>query len=278
MTTRSTPGRKPKRLYLRLFEVAGADPESLPSPPVIRQFLARLSQAGRLVGHGPLTDPPGDVLLYRAREGDEARRVLRTDPWAQVAGGRYEVLEWNPTDVGVGVNLDLPPARGSGHLTLLQRVAVVVSDQERAIEFYHTVLGFEIRVRDSESGYVELALGKGTAALNLVAPHPNWGEPYYSEAKARIGTRTGIVFQTDSVAALELRLRHFDARVTQPPASEPWGGRSLRFMDPDGNEFLAFEAAYPPSAPTGPPSKEQPVPSERPRALSPAWTQGAGRR
>lgn len=242
MTSRSTPGRKPKRIYVRLFEVGAADPETLPTPAQGREFLSRLAQADRLVCHGPLTSPDGDLLLFRAREGDEAKRVLRTDPWAQVPAGRYELVEWNPTLLGSGVNLDLPPARGSGRLTLLQRIAVVVSDRERAIAFYHDVLGFDIRVRDEESGYVEMALGKGTAALSLVAPDPSWGEPYYSEAKARIGTRTGIVFQTDSAAALELRLRHFDAPITEGLHVEPWGGRSLRFTDPDGNEFLAFEA------------------------------------
>jgi len=245
MTDRSTPGRRPKRIYLRLVEIGAADPETLPAPHVTRDFVARLAQSGRLVGHGPLTNPPGDLLLFRAREGDEAKRVLRTDPWARIPAGRYALIEWNPTDLGSGVNLDLPPARGSGRLTLLQRVAVVVSNQQRAIDFYRNVLGFEIRVQDAESGYVELALGKGAAALSLVAPEPTWGEPYYSEAKARIGTRTGIVFQTDSVSALELRLEHFGANVTEEAHPEPWGGRSLRFTDPDGNEFLAFETDAP---------------------------------
>ena len=263
MTSRSTPGRRPKRIYVRLFEQVGADTEMLPSPTEIRDFLSRLARADRLVVHGPLTDPPGDLLLFRARESDEAKRVLRIDPWAKVPSSRYEIAEWNPTLLGSGVNLDLPPARGSGRLTLLQRVAVVVADQERAIRFYHDVLGFEIRVHDLDSGYVEMALGKGTAALSLVAPNPNWGEPYYSEAQARIGTRTGIVFQTDSVAALDLRLRHFGTRVTGGPHPEPWGGLSLRFTDPDGNEFLAFEApvAAPQAAPLrgGPPERARPA-------------------
>jgi len=241
MAASSKPGRKPKRMYLRLFQLMGGSEDDLPAPRRVREFLRDLDRVGRLVAHGALTDPPGDLLIYRAREGDEAKRVLRGDPWAKVPGARFEVVEWNPMTLGAGVNLEPPPARGSGRLTMLQRVAVVVTDQERAIRFYHDVLGLEIRARDPESGYVELALGKGAAALSLIAPRPDWGEPYYSEAKDRIGTPTGIVFQTDSVAALELRLRHLGAAVTERPHDEPWGGRALRFTDPDGNEFLAFE-------------------------------------
>jgi catechol 2,3-dioxygenase-like lactoylglutathione lyase family enzyme len=243
MSVSSRPGRKPRRIYLRLARLMGGREDELPAPHTVREFLHDLDRVGRLVAHGRLTDPPGDLLIYRAREGDEAKRVLRADPWASVEGARFEVVEWNPSTLGSGVNLEPPPARGSGRLTMLQRVAVVVTDQERAIRFYHDVLGLEIRARDMESGYVELALGKGAAGLSLIAPRPDWGEPYYSEAKDRIGTRTGIVFQTDSVAALELRLRHLGADVTEKSHDEPWGGPVLRFADPDGNEFLAFEEA-----------------------------------
>ena len=134
-------------------------------------------------------------------------------------------------------------------MTLVQRVAVVVSDQAKAVEWYRRVLGFTVREEDADSGYVELALGKGTVALSLISPRPEWGEPYYSESRKRIGTATGIVFQTDSVRALELRLRHEGATVTQSASPQPWGGDAIRFADPDGNEFLAFGIETAPSKP-----------------------------
>lgn len=239
------PGRKPKRTYLRIAYASGVDPESAPSGRAVREFLDHLDRVGRLVAHGELTGPPGDLLVFRALDRDEARRVLRPDPWAGSAGRSSELIEWSPGRLGSGVNLELPPPRGSGRLTLLQRVAVAVTDRDRAIRFYHEGLGLEVRARDDETGYVELSLGRGTAALSLVVPRPEWGEPYFSEARARVGTRTGIVFQTDSVPALGLRLRHLGARVTQTPQEDPWGGRTLRFTDPDGNEFLAFEPRGP---------------------------------
>ena len=218
------------------------DPDAVPTPRSVRAFLASLDRVGRLVAHGELTEPAGDLLIFRAREYNEAERVLRSDPWVKVEGAKFELFEWNPRSLGAGVNLELPPARGAGRLTLLQRVAVAVTDRDRAIRFYRDGLGLEVRTRDEETGYIELSLGKGTAALSLVVPRKEWGEPHYSGARERVGTRTGIVFQTDSVSALELRLHHLGASVTQPPSKEPWGGRPLRFTDPDGNEFLAFEA------------------------------------
>jgi catechol 2,3-dioxygenase-like lactoylglutathione lyase family enzyme len=251
MAPSGKPGRKPKRTYVRVARQGGAGPGDLPARREVAQFLEALDRADRLVAHGALTDPKGDLLVFRARELDEAHRVLRTDPWAKVEGVQSELLEWSPRSFGSGVNLDLPPARGSGRLTLLQRVAVVVTDQERAIRFYREGLGLEVRARDEETGYVELSLGKGTAALSLVVPRAEWGEPYFSEAMARKGTRTGIVFQTDSVPALELRLRHLGARVTQSAAEEPWGGRTVRFTDPDGNEFLAFDSGGGPASTPG---------------------------
>lgn len=241
MVSTGRPGRKPKRTYLRIAYPSSSDAESEPPVRAVREFLDHLDRVGRLVAHGELSEPAGDLLVFRAVDGEEARRVLRPDPWSSRPGGRTELLEWRPRRLGSGVNLELPPPRGSGRLTLLQRVAVAVTDRDRAIRFYRDGLGLEVRARDDETGYVELSLGRGTAALSLVVPSREWGEPHFSEAQARIGTRTGIVFQTDSVPALGLRLRHLGAHVTQGPKDEPWGGRTIRFTDPDGNEFLAFE-------------------------------------
>jgi catechol 2,3-dioxygenase-like lactoylglutathione lyase family enzyme len=235
------PGPKPKRFYLRLVRFGGEAPEDRDLRTLVREF----DRVGRLVAHGELTDPPGDLLVFRATDRTEALRLLRSDPFKDPAEGVYQVLEWKVTEIGTGVNIDPPPARGSGRLTQVQRVGVIVSDQPIAVAWYHDVLGLEVLRSDPETGYVELSLGPGAVALSLIAPRPEWGEPYYAEALARRGTRTGIVFQTDNVEALELRLRHADANVTQGAENEPWGGRTIRFTDPDGNEFLAFDRGLP---------------------------------
>ena len=242
-------GRKPKRLYARLIRILDEDLDYLPGRAAMHAFIAGFDRVGRLVAHGELTHPRGDLLVFRAEDREQAERLLRTDPMRALPRSTHEVLEWKLEDTGTGVNLEPPPARGSGRLTLLQRVAVVVSDQRRAIAWYRDVLGLTVLEEDPETEYVELALGKGAAAVSLVAPRPDWGEPYYSEARARMGAPTGIIFQTDSVEAFELRLRHAGARITQPVENQPWGGRTLRFTDPDGTEFVAFERGAGPRAP-----------------------------
>lgn len=244
------PGPKPKRLYVRAVRFGSADQVDLPPKRAVRSWVEHLDRVGRLVAHGELTDPPGDLVILRAIDLAEARRVLRIDPFRELPNTAYELLAWNPATAGSGVNLEPPPARGSGRITFLQRITVLVRDQRAAIAWYQDVLGMTVRDEDPETSYVELALGRGAAGLSLVAPLPSWGEPYYTEAMGRIGSATGIAFQTDSVVALERRLRNAGARITQGPRVEPWGGVSLRFTDVDGNEFLAFQTdsrLHPPS-------------------------------
>lgn len=270
MMEEKRPGPKPKRLYLRLVRQA-TDGEG-PSPPperAVRQFTENLERVGRLVARGRLTEPAGDLLLFRAYDLAEARRILRADPYREADAGRYELFAWDARTTGSGVNLEPAPARGAGRLTALQRVAVVVRDRARATAWYEEVLGLKVREDDPATGYVELSLSGGSAGLSLVAPRREWGEPYYSETAARIGKATGIAFQTDSVRALELRLVHAGARITEPYRRMPWGGSTVRFCDPDGNEFLAFE--HPPpgagaraEAPAEPPLREQ-APPGRPK-------------
>jgi len=241
----SRPGPKPKRLYIRLVRFGGEGSSESESSRALGEFIREFDRVGRLVVHGRLTDPPGDLLVFRALDRAEAARLLRTDPYRSESPAEYQLLEWKVDDLGAGVNVEPPPARGSGRLTQVQRVGVIVGDQKAAVEWYRDVLGMQVLRSDPETDYVEVSLGPGTVALSLISPRPEWGEPYYAEAIARRGTQTGIVFQTDNVDALELRLRHAHAKVTHTVESEPWGGRTLRFTDPDGNEFLAFDRGPP---------------------------------
>ncbi|MCI4346372.1 MAG: VOC family protein [Thermoplasmata archaeon] len=241
MAAEARPGPKPKRLYLRIVRSAEVEGSDRPSARSLTAWSRELERVGRLVAHGSLADPPGDLLLFRASDASEAERAMRADPWRSVPGARTELLSWSPSRLASGVNLDPPPSRGAGRLTSLKRVAVAVRDQTKSVAWYEEVLGLTIREQETATGFVELALGQGSSGISVVQPRPEWGEPLFSKTSARVGAETGIVFQTDSVPALALRLEHAGAHITQPPRFEPWGGTTLRFTDPDGNEFLAFQ-------------------------------------
>ncbi|MGP8078778.1 MAG: VOC family protein [Thermoplasmata archaeon] len=242
-------GRKQKRLYVRVAIYAEPLAQEIPGRKTREKQAEALEAAGRLVAGGELTGPRGDLLIFRAEDRGKAEFLLRADPLRKVTDVQYLVLDWRPDKVGSGVNIEPPPSRGSGRITQLHSVAVVVRDRAKAIEWYRDVLGFLVLEDDPESGFVQLGLGKGSTALSLVTPRPEWGEPLYSETARRAGGATGITFRTDSVRALELRLEHAGAHVTQTSSHEPWGRNVLRFTDPDGNEFLAFELAPSASAP-----------------------------
>lgn len=241
-------GRKPHRLYLRLFRNPAEPVGEPPRTRDVTAFLDGLDRVDRLVAHGALTNPEGDLLLFRAIDLAEAKRAIRRDPFGGGRAGEYSLWEWDPRRFGAGVNTEPPPARGSGRMTVLYRITVVVRDRAKATAWYRDVLGLKVRAEDPSTGYVELALGPGTAALSLVEPRPEWGEPFYSQARARIGAATGIAFMTDSVRALQLRLENSGARITRDSTQEPWGESVVGFADPDGNEFLAIEPRKAPSA------------------------------
>jgi catechol 2,3-dioxygenase-like lactoylglutathione lyase family enzyme/uncharacterized protein YciI len=254
------PGPKPRRLYLRWVELApGTTPERPPLRETHRHW-RELERVGRLVAAGRTTAPTGDLLVLRATDPTEAERALRSDPWRRVEGVRIHLIEWDPQGTGSGVNLEPAPARGSGRITALDRVAVVVRRQDEARRWYEEILGLRVRREDPETAYVELAFGRGSVGISLVTPRAEWGEPYYSETVTRIGTATGLVFETDSVEALGLRLRHAGARITEAARAQPWGGATIRFADPDGNEFLAFqrEPLRERATPPGPAARSRP--------------------
>ena len=116
------------------------------------------------------------------------------------------------------------------------RVAVPVSDQDRAIEFYTEKLGFtldaDVPVGDSYR-WVEVSPPGGGTALAIVPPPQS--------APDRIGVDTGVILTTDDIdeAHDELTARGVDAdEVSRMGDPVP---PMLFFRDQDGNTLLIVE-------------------------------------
>ena len=122
------------------------------------------------------------------------------------------------------------------HLSQVGRVAVSVTDTDRALEFYVGTLGFE-KVVDVPMGpgirWVEVALPGAPTTIALAPPPPG------QEAG---GGQTGICLDTKDVdadhAALKTAGVDVDDEVTR------WGGPvppMFWLRDPDGNSLIVVE-------------------------------------
>jgi catechol 2,3-dioxygenase-like lactoylglutathione lyase family enzyme len=117
----------------------------------------------------------------------------------------------------------------------VRTVGVPVSDQERALEFYGGVLGFETRLDMPFPGgrWIEVAPPGSTTSIALTP----------AQEGASAGVDTGVRFTTaDAVAdhaALSAAGVRMDGEVLRFPGVPPM----FSFRDPDGNTLYVVEQA-----------------------------------
>jgi predicted enzyme related to lactoylglutathione lyase len=121
-------------------------------------------------------------------------------------------------------------------ITKLSFVSVVVEDQEAALDFYTSKLGFEKRRDYSFKGFPRFLsvapTGQKDVELVLVqAGASNIGAH---------GGHTGIVFSTDDCPKDFAALKERGVRFTAEPTEQPFGVQAL-FTDLDGNLFSLTE-------------------------------------
>jgi catechol 2,3-dioxygenase-like lactoylglutathione lyase family enzyme len=110
-------------------------------------------------------------------------------------------------------------------------VAIPVSDQQRALEFYTTKLGFRVitdQPFNDKQRWIELGVGRSGTGVTLFTPPGQEG---------RIGTFTGISFTSDDVKATWRELAAKGVVFIQEPKEADWGTSAI-FADPDGNQFV----------------------------------------
>jgi catechol 2,3-dioxygenase-like lactoylglutathione lyase family enzyme len=124
-------------------------------------------------------------------------------------------------------------------ITGVGRVAVPVSDQDRAYAFYVDKLGFEVRAdipygEGSEIRWLEVAPPGSPTPLAIVPPRP--GGP--------VGIETNVILTTRDIEATHAALRSAGvdvddeiARMGGPVPPMVW------FRDQDGNSLLLVEQA-----------------------------------
>jgi glyoxylase I family protein len=112
-----------------------------------------------------------------------------------------------------------------------------ISDVDRAITFYTTVLGFRLVQR---SGPVFATVSRGALHLLLSGPESSGSRPMPDGRRQEPGGWNRIVIYVDDLASLVSKLRgsgtHFRNDVEAGP-----GGKQIQIEDPDGNPIEIHE-------------------------------------
>ena len=130
----------------------------------------------------------------------------------------------------------MPTTTSKLELTQVGRVVVVVSDTDRALDFYVGVLGFE-KVVDLPMGpdmrWVEVALPNAPTTIALAPPPPG---------REAGGTQTGICLDTTDLEADHAKLKAAGvdvdeeiSRMGDPVPPMFW------LRDPDGNSLIVVQ-------------------------------------
>ncbi|CAN5387693.1 MAG: bleomycin resistance protein [Nocardioidaceae bacterium] len=118
--------------------------------------------------------------------------------------------------------------------TRIHSTAIIVKDQEAALEFWGGVLGFEKRLDADMGGMRFLTVAPPGSATELVLGTT----AMYANGS---GVVNGISFIVDDVDAMFADLSDSVAFIGEP-SDMPWGARGISFHDPDGNmHFVSTE-------------------------------------
>lgn len=114
------------------------------------------------------------------------------------------------------------------------RLELFVVDLPRSVEFYRSVLGFE--VDRYEEGYASVRDGGVVLGLAPVTALPDFAGPGFTQARLARDRGAGveIVLEVDDLPAAAARVAAAGHPVTEPPQRRPWGLTDFRLVDPDG--------------------------------------------
>ena len=115
-------------------------------------------------------------------------------------------------------------------ITHIHAATISVKDQDASIEFYTTVLGWNVTM-DTQMGpemrWVTLSPpgAQTNIALLPISVH------------GPIKDDTGISLETDDIESDFARLTAAGVKFSSAPELMPWGDKGVHFWDPDGNQF-----------------------------------------
>lgn len=127
----------------------------------------------------------------------------------------------------------------TNHITALHIRSVPVLDQDEALDFYTTHLGFEVR-DDVDLGFMRWLTvgvpGQNTSLLLELVGGPQHDEATAAQVRELVakGALGGVFLTSDDVHATYAALRDAGVEVTQEPVEQPYG-TDFGIRDPFGN-------------------------------------------
>jgi predicted enzyme related to lactoylglutathione lyase len=115
-------------------------------------------------------------------------------------------------------------------ITHIKLANIPVLDQNRALDFYTSKLGFTIitdQPFNDKQRWIELRIPKAETRVTLFTADGQ---------EDRVGTFSNIVFNTDDIDKTYADLTAHGVEFLGPPESQPWGTYAL-FKDSEGNTF-----------------------------------------
>ncbi len=126
---------------------------------------------------------------------------------------------------------------------------ISVDDHDKALAFYHDVLGLEVRGDVKFEGMRWVTVGPAAQPEVNIVLEPPGVDPNASPADRQAlvelqakGLLRGVIFTSEDLDGLFERVSASGAEVLQEPLDQPYGVRDCAFRDPAGN-LLRFSQA-----------------------------------
>jgi len=119
-------------------------------------------------------------------------------------------------------------------ISSVRSATIHVSDQDKALDFYVNMLGFEKR-QDERFGpdFRWLTVAPPGERTELVLAHG-----YGAWEPERVGKFTGIVLGADDIQTTYETLKAKGVQFIEAPAAQAWGMMQAIFVDADGNQYV----------------------------------------
>jgi catechol 2,3-dioxygenase-like lactoylglutathione lyase family enzyme len=139
----------------------------------------------------------------------------------------------------------------TNHITALHIRSIPVLDQDEALDFYTTHLGFEVR-DDVDLGFMRWLTvgipGQNTSLLLELVGGPQHDEATAAQVRELVtkGALGGVFLTSDDIHATYAALVEAGVEVTQEPTEQPYG-TDFGIRDPFGNHIRInqFSSASP---------------------------------